>query len=100
MFAALHVVAGARGALAIVNLFLGVCCSELLALRTGDSGRRRRRISPGTGPNPARWAWIPNPGVGPTGALLDLDLGGPALWSGRGGHHERQPGLEPRLAVW
>ena len=24
----------------------------------------------------------PNPGVAPTGSLVDLDLAGPALWSG------------------
>lgn len=82
MFAALHVVAGARGALAIVNLFLGGVLFGLLALRTGGLWA----------PAAAHFAWNwtesgalgldPNPGVGPTGALLDLDLGGPALWSG------------------
>ncbi len=82
LFAALHMVGGARGPLSIVNLLLGGLWFGLLALRTGG-------LWTALG---AHWAWNwtescglgldPNPGVGPTGALIDFDLVGPTLWSG------------------
>ncbi|MFL5297552.1 MAG: CPBP family intramembrane glutamic endopeptidase [Phenylobacterium sp.] len=84
MFTALHLVGGVRGPLAVLNLLLGGLLFGLLALRTGG-------LWAAFG---AHWAWNwtescgfgldPNPGVGPTGSLVDLDLGGPGLWSGGG----------------
>jgi hypothetical protein len=84
MFMGLHLVGGVRGPLAAVNMLLGGLLFGLLALRTGG-------LWTAFG---AHWAWNwtescgygldPNPGVGPTGAVFDLDLGGPALWSGGG----------------
>ncbi|HZL00882.1 MAG TPA: type II CAAX endopeptidase family protein [Caulobacteraceae bacterium] len=82
MFAALHVVAGARAPLAVLNLVLGGLLFGLLALRTGGLWA----------PAAAHFAWNwtesgvlgldPNPGVPITGSVFDLDLAGPALWSG------------------
>lgn len=82
MFTGLHLVVGARTPLAVLNLMLGGLLFGLLALRTGGLWAAFS----------AHWAWNwtesgvlgldPNPGVAPTGALIDLDLAGPAIWSG------------------
>ena len=82
LFAALHLLGGARSPLALINLVLGGVMFGLLALRSGGLWA----------PFLAHfsWNWIeacgvglePNPGIGPTGALVDLDLGGAKLWSG------------------
>jgi membrane protease YdiL (CAAX protease family) len=81
-FAALHGLAGQHGALEIVNLALGGLLFGLLAARGGG-------IAGAVG---AHAAWNlseqlvlgldPNPGIGSFGALIDLDLVGPALWGG------------------
>jgi membrane protease YdiL (CAAX protease family) len=82
LFAALHVAGGVRSPLALLNLTLGGLMFGLLALRSGGLWA----------PFLAHlaWNWIeacgvglePNPGLGATGALVDLDLRGAALWSG------------------
>jgi membrane protease YdiL (CAAX protease family) len=82
LFAGLHLVAGVRSPLAVVNLILAGLMFGLLAMRTAGLWAPFCAH--------ALWNWTeacalgldPNPGVGPMGALLDLDLGGPALWSG------------------
>jgi uncharacterized protein len=81
-FAALHLVAGERSPMALLNLLLGGIVFGLLALRSGGLWA----------PFAAHlgWNWLeasvlglePNPGVGATGSLLDLDLVGSGLWSG------------------
>ena len=81
-FSALHLVSGARGQLALVNIFAGGLVFGLLALRSGGLWAP---IMAHFG-----WNWLeacglglePNPGIGQTGALLNLDLAGPRLWSG------------------
>lgn len=82
MFTGLHLVVGARTPLAVLNLMLGGLLFGLLALRTGGLWAAFS----------AHWAWNwtesgvlgldPNPGVAPTGALVDLDLAGRPIWSG------------------
>lgn len=82
LFALLHVAGGARSGLALANLFLGGLFFGLLAIRTGGLWA----------PFLAHlgWNWVeacgfglePNPGLGPTGALVDLDVAGWGLWSG------------------
>ena len=70
------------GALAVVNITLGGLVFGLLALRTGGLWA----------PVAAHWVWnwaelalagaTPNPGVDALGSLFDVDLAGPALFSG------------------
>jgi len=82
LFTLLHLIGGARSLLALANLFLGGMMFGLLALRSGGLWA----------PWAAHFAWNwtesgglgldPNPGVPTTGSLIDLDLTGPALWSG------------------
>lgn len=82
LFALLHLVAGERSTLALVNLMLGGATFGLLALRTGGL------FAPFA--MHLGWNWTessllglyPNPGVGPTGALIDLDFVGPGVWTG------------------
>jgi membrane protease YdiL (CAAX protease family) len=84
MFMGLHLVGGVRSPLSALNLLLGGLLFGLLALRTGGLWAAFS----------THWAWNwtesgglgldPNPGVAPTGALIDFDLSGPALWSGGG----------------
>ena len=82
LFAMLHVAGGARSPAAVVNLFLGGMMFGLLALRCGG-------LWAAAGAHFA-WNWTesgllgldPNPGVAATGAIFDLDLVGPSLWSG------------------
>lgn len=81
-FAGLHLLAAIGSPLALANTFLAGLALGLLALRTGGL---MASIAAHTA-----WNWIesfglgtdPNPGVGPLGALADLDLGGSVLWSG------------------
>jgi len=81
-FSALHLVSGVRSPIAMANLFLGGILFGLLALRSGGLWAP---ILAHFG-----WNWLeacglglePNPGVGQTGALINLDLAGPRLWSG------------------
>ena len=99
LFMGEHLLGGARGPLAMLNLLLGGLLFGLLALRTGG-------LWAAFG---AHWAWNwtescgfgldPNPGVGPTGALVDLDLGGPALWSGGGDGMNGSPAATVVLGV-
>jgi membrane protease YdiL (CAAX protease family) len=82
LFTLLHLVGGARSLFTLLNLFLGGLMFGLLALRTGGLWA----------PWAAHFAWNwaesgglgldPNPGSPLTGVLVDLDLKGPALWSG------------------
>lgn len=82
MFTGLHLVVGVRTPLAVLNLMLGGLLFGLLALRTGGLWAAFSAHF--------AWNWTesgvlgldPNPGVAPTGALMDLDLTGPAIWSG------------------
>ena len=82
LFGALHVAGGSRGALALINLFLGGMLFGLLALRSGGLWTAAAAHF--------AWNWTesgvlgldPNPGVVATGALIHLDLQGPSLWSG------------------
>jgi uncharacterized protein len=81
-FAALHLVSGVRGPVALINLLLGGLMFGLLALRSGGLW------APFTAH--LGWNWTeasllglePNPGVGPGGSIVDLDLAGRPLWSG------------------
>jgi membrane protease YdiL (CAAX protease family) len=82
IFAAVHLTGAAGNAWALANLFLAGLCFGLLALRSGGV------LAP-AGAH-AAWNWLescglglaPNPGVGPFGAIVDLDLKGPPLWGG------------------
>lgn len=82
VFGVMHLVGTPRGPVAVINLMLGGLMFGLLALRTG--GLWAAFAAHGA------WNWTetcavgldPNPGVGAFGALIDLDLTGPALWSG------------------
>jgi membrane protease YdiL (CAAX protease family) len=80
LFAAFHLTAGAMGPLALANIMLGGVWFGLLAWRSGGI----------VAPLAAHFAWnlvedmalglTPNPGAGPLGSLLDLDLTGGAWW--------------------
>jgi membrane protease YdiL (CAAX protease family) len=78
LFAGLHIIAGAHGVLAVVNLLLGGMLFGLLALRSGGLAA----------PAAAHFAWnwtesgILGLDIGPTGRMFDLRLHGQALWSG------------------
>jgi hypothetical protein len=77
-FAALHIIAGAHGALAVINLFLGGMLFGLLALRTGGL------LAPAAAH--FAWNWSESGVLGlspdPSGSLLTLRLSGAQLWSG------------------
>jgi len=92
-FAALHIIGGARSPVTVANLFLGGLLFGLLAARgEGLAGAIAAHFT---------WNWSeqillgvdPNPGVGSFGALLNLDLAGPALWGGS------EEGLNASLAM-
>ncbi|HYD46668.1 MAG TPA: CPBP family intramembrane glutamic endopeptidase [Phenylobacterium sp.] len=82
LFAALHAIGAELTPVAAVNLLLGGLLFGLLALRSGGLWA----------PVGAHFGWNwteaaglglePNPGVGPLGAMADLDIAGAALWSG------------------
>jgi membrane protease YdiL (CAAX protease family) len=78
LFAALHVIAGAHGLMAVVNLFLGGLFFGLLALRTGTL------VAPAAAH--FAWNWTESGVLGldpqPTGSLFDLGLAGRKMWSG------------------
>ncbi|WP_261300272.1 CPBP family intramembrane glutamic endopeptidase [Sphingomonas alpina] len=81
-FAALHMLAGARDPLGLINLTLGGLLFGVLAARGGGIA----------GAFAAHFAWNaieqlglgldPNPGFGSFGALIDLDLVGAVRWGG------------------
>lgn len=81
-FCILHVFAGARAPITLLNLFLGGLLFGVLAARSGGI----------LGAVAAHFAWNateqlmlgldPNPGTGSFGSLLDFDLTGPAHWGG------------------
>jgi membrane protease YdiL (CAAX protease family) len=77
-FALLHVIAGAHGVMAVINLFLGGLLFGLLALRTGGL------LAPAAAH--FAWNWSESGVLGlspdPSGSLLALRLGGAPLWSG------------------
>lgn len=82
LFAAMHLINGGATVLVVANILLAGLLFGLLALRTGGLWA----------PTAAHlgWNWTeagglglePDPGLGPFSALVDLDLAGPALWSG------------------
>lgn len=82
VFAAFHILGGARGPLTLVNLVLGGIWFGLLAARSGGI----------VAPLAAHAAWnviedpilglTPNPGVATFGSMIDLDLVGASLWGG------------------
>lgn len=82
VFAALHLLGGARAPLSLVNLLLGGLLFGLLAQRSGG-------IAASTAAH-LSWNWSeqlllgldPNPGTGSYGALFDHDLIGAPLWGG------------------
>ncbi len=81
-FAAMHLAGGAVPPLALANLALAGVLFGLLARATGGLAA----------PIAAHFAWnavedlgfglVPNPGIGPFGAVRDIDIAGPALWGG------------------
>lgn len=93
VFAALHLLGGARAPLSLLNLLLGGLWFGLLALRTGGI----------MAPAGAHILWNaseqlllgldPNPGVGSFGAVFDRDLVGRAIWGGS------DEGLNASIAV-
>ncbi len=93
VFAALHLLGGARAPLSLVNLLLGGLLFGMLAQRSGG-------IAASAGAH-LLWNWSeqlllgldPNPGTGSFGALFDHDLIGAALWGGS------PEGLNASLAV-
>ncbi len=93
VFALLHLIAGPANPIALVNTALAGLVFGLIALRFGGI------LAPVAAH--AAWNWTegfglgtdPNPGVGPLGSLVDLDLTGDALWTGGAG------GLNASLAV-
>lgn len=85
IFACFHLTAGVKAPLSLLNLLLGGVLFGLLAWRSGGL----------VAPFLAHLSWnaiediglglVPNPGTGPLGSLVDLDLAGAALW---GAHEE------------
>lgn len=85
VFAGFHLTAGVRAPFSLVNLLLGGLLFGQLAWRSGGL----------VAPFLAHLAWnaiediglglVPNPGTGPLGSLVDMDLAGGALW---GAHEE------------
>lgn len=82
LFAALHQLGGLASPLCLLNTVLAGLGFGLIALRFGAIWAP---IAAHTA-----WNWVeayglgtdPNPGVGALGSLVDLDMVGPALWSG------------------
>ena len=80
LFAAFHLTAGVRAPLSLLNLALGGIWFGLLAQRSGGILAALA----------AHFAWnvvediglglTPNPGAGPLGGMIDLDLTGATLW--------------------
>ena len=82
LFAAMHLINGGATLIVVANLLLAGLLFGLLALRTGGLWAP---VAAHLG-----WNWTeagglglePDPGLGPFSALVDLDLAGPALWTG------------------
>ncbi|MGA0603147.1 CPBP family intramembrane glutamic endopeptidase [Caulobacter sp. KR2-114] len=82
IFAAAHLIGAPRSPTAMLNIVLAGTVFGLLALRSGGLAA----------PVMAHFAWNwseaglfgadPNPGGDPVGAVADVDLSGPTLWSG------------------
>lgn len=82
VFAGLHIAGGERAPITLLNLLLGGILFGVMALRSGGLAL----------PIAAHFAWnwaemlglglTPNPGLGSFGALVDLDVVGPAIWGG------------------
>jgi membrane protease YdiL (CAAX protease family) len=82
LFAALHLVGGPVAGHSLANMILAGVVFGLLAWRSGGL----------VAPIAAHFAWnavedlglglVPNPGLGPFGALRDFELAGPAYWGG------------------
>ncbi len=78
LFGGLHIIAGAHGPVAVLNLFLGGVLFGLLALRTGN-------LWAAAGAHFA-WNWTESGFLGlaydPSGSVLNLSLTGTPLWNG------------------
>lgn len=78
LFAGLHIVAGAQGWMAVLNLFLGGLLFGLLALRTGNL------LAPAAAH--FAWNWTESGILGlswdPAGSLVSLKFIGSPLWNG------------------
>lgn len=84
MFAGLHLASGPVAWHSLANMVLAGALFGVLAWRSGGL----------VAPCAAHFAWnafedlgfglVPNPGVGPFGALSDIEIVGPALWGGGG----------------
>jgi membrane protease YdiL (CAAX protease family) len=82
LFAAMHLLGGAMPPLALANIFLAGMFFGLLAWRS------RGIIAPIA----AHFGWnatedlglglVPNPGLGPFGAVHDIEIAGPVMWGG------------------
>ncbi|MCB2079213.1 MAG: CPBP family intramembrane metalloprotease [Novosphingobium sp.] len=82
MFAGLHLASGPVAPHSLLNMVLAGCFFGVLAWRSGGL----------VAPVAAHFAWnavedfgfglVPNPGLGPFGSLVDLDLAGAELWGG------------------
>ncbi len=93
LFAALHLLAGERSPLSLVNIALAGTLFGLLAWRTGGIAAS---VMAHFGWNWAESMWLglsPNPGVDVWGSILNLDMTGSALWGGS------EEGLNASLAV-
>ncbi len=82
VFAALHLLGGATGALPLINLGLGGVLFGLLAARDGGiAGAVAAHLGWNAGEQLAL-GLDPNPGASAYGALIDLDLIGATHWGG------------------
>ena len=93
LFAALHLLAGERALLSLLNIALAGTLFGLLAWRTGGIAAP---VMAHFGWNWAESMWLglsPNPGVDVWGSILNLDMSGSALWGGS------EEGLNASLAV-
>lgn len=81
-FAAMHLAGGPVSGQAFINLTLAGLFFGLLAWKSGGL----------VAPIAAHFGWnavedlglglVPNPGIGPFGAIRDIDIAGPAIWGG------------------
>ncbi len=82
LFAALHLIAGARDSIALINLFLGGVLFGLLALRSNGLVAPVAAHFVYNVVEQSLFGLSPNPGVGVFGTVFDLDLRGQSLWGG------------------
>ncbi|KQM61669.1 MULTISPECIES: CPBP family intramembrane glutamic endopeptidase [unclassified Sphingomonas] len=80
-FAALHAVLGGVEPVMLANMLLGGVLFGLLALYRGLGAAIGAHVA-WNGVEQLGVGLDPNPGIGPFGAAIDLDLSGAALWGG------------------